>query len=51
MTTTFIQESNINYWDEFDGSIFLSKIFSLPAKIGKIALFSFTIKNYHLRKL
>lgn len=48
MTTTFIQESNINYWDEFDGSIFLSKIFSHPVKIGKIALFSFTIKNYHL---
>ena len=48
MTTTFIQESNINYWDEFDGSIFLSKIFSHHVKIGKIALFSFTIKNYHL---
>ncbi|MCS3516071.1 immunity 50 family protein [Pseudomonas grimontii] len=32
-------------WNELDGSIFFSKIFSLPVKIGKIALFSVRIEN------
>lgn len=35
----------MKHWNELDGSIFLSKIFSYPVEIGKIALFSFTIEN------
>ncbi|WLD68426.1 MULTISPECIES: Imm50 family immunity protein [Pseudomonas] len=35
----------MKYWNELDGSIFFSKIFSLPIKIGKIALFSLRIEN------
>ncbi|PMX07232.1 Imm50 family immunity protein, partial [Pseudomonas sp. GW460-12] len=35
----------MKHWNELDGSIFFSKIFSLPIKIGKIALFSLRIEN------
>lgn len=35
----------MKYWNELDGSIFFSKIFSRPIKIGKIALFSLRIEN------
>ena len=35
----------MKHWNELDGSIFFSKIFSLPIEIGKIALFSLRIEN------
>lgn len=35
----------MKYWNELDGSIFFSKLFSSPVEIGKIALFSITIEN------
>ena len=35
----------MKHWNELDGSIFFSKIFSRPIEIGKIALFSLRIEN------
>ncbi|ROM50125.1 hypothetical protein BK649_15215 [Pseudomonas canadensis] len=35
----------MKYWNELDESIFLSKIFSHPVEIGKIALFSLRVEN------
>lgn len=35
----------MKYWNELDGSILLSKIFSHPIEIGKIALFSLRVEN------
>ncbi|WP_124370106.1 MULTISPECIES: Imm50 family immunity protein [unclassified Pseudomonas] len=35
----------MKHWNELDGSIFFSKLFSSPVEIGKIALFSITIEN------
>ena len=35
----------MKHWNELDGSIFFSKIFSRPIEIEKIALFSLRIEN------
>lgn len=35
----------MKYWNELDGSIFFSKIFSAPIEIGRIALFSLRVEN------
>ncbi|MDR9874079.1 Imm50 family immunity protein [Pseudomonas allii] len=35
----------MKYWNELEGSIFLSKVFSLPVEIGKIAISSLRVEN------
>ncbi|MBM9488093.1 hypothetical protein JBE38_19355 [Pseudomonas sp. ICBG1301] len=35
----------MKYWNDLEGSIFLSKIFSTPIEIGRVALFSLRIEN------
>ncbi|MCD7040347.1 immunity 50 family protein [Pseudomonas sp. MAFF 311095] len=35
----------MKHWNELDNSTFLSKVFSRPVEIGKIALFSLRIEN------